>query len=387
MSRKILVVIPKQGGARALGENIVYALNRMDHTALTFDCGQYSDNLGKMVRGDETLLIDLFNQSLVVKALQEKADVVLVMALSPITPFTVQVLKNGGIKTVHYFCEDLKASEQWKPVIGAYDLFLVIQKDPWLKELKSDNNANTQYLPHGAPLECQASDVAGKEFDVTFMGAPYNNRIKFFERLCHYEIDFRIWGGGWDKFNLPPPLKDRIVEGSKWMNHEEIYSIYRRSKIVINLHATLTGQEIDETGDFINPRTFTIPLCHALQLTDRRKALADFYEEDREIVCFGSVGELADKIEFYLDHWEKAEAIIQAAHEKTLSYHMLSHRLAEMLEMAGGKSEAPADDLNKYVALVKDKMKNNVKLGDEDFIYLLAEDLLVNRSTGEAGHG
>jgi spore maturation protein CgeB len=381
-AKKIMVVLPGKGGSRSLGENLVFALNSMGHKAIVFDCGKYKEAFSRMTTGDNNLVIDLYNQSLVVRALEEKVDAVLVIALAPITAFTIQMLKNAGIKTLHYFCEDLRSEEFWKPVIKVYDYFFIIQKDPWLKEVKKLNR-HTYYIPNGAPLEYVGAGSAPREHDVVFVGAPYQNRIQFFEKLSKMRLNFLVWGWGWDKFPLSPELKKRVVSGTRWLGQDEIFSIYSRAKIVLNLHSTLTGAEIDVSGDFVNPRAFIVPLAQTLQIADRRQALFEFFTEDKEIVCFSTAQELTGKIQYFLSHPDHADIIIEAAHKKIEAGHLLSHRLTQILEIVFPEKET--ETLKNYVDQAKSKMENKAELDDEDLVYLLAEDVLIRRSGEEAG--
>lgn len=383
--KRILVVLPRHGGSRSLGENILYALVKMGHEATAFDFGKYREGLGRLVPGgSEDLLTDLSNQALVVKALEIKADLVLVMALAPVSPFTVKVMRNGGLRTAHYFCEDLRAADHWKPIISAYDDFYIIQKDPWLSELRSRHNPRTHYLPHGAPLENLEEPVVPKEFNAVFVGAPYANRVRFFEKLCIAGADFKIFGWGWDRMPLSPALKKRLVEGTKWLSHAEIASIFNRSRMVINLHSTLTGAEVDPQGDFINPRAFMVPLCRSLQLVDRRISLSEFFAEDLEIACFGSVAELAEKMAHFQAHPAEADAIIIAAREKTLANHLLSRRLEQVLAPAG--SGATAHGILELVGISRARARAGEEMDDDDFIHLLAGDIMEKRSSGEEEH-
>lgn len=379
-AKKIMVVLPRKGGSRTLGENLIFALNRLNHEVVVFDCGKYKDALSRMVSGDPALIIDLYNQSLVVRALEEKVDAVLIIALSPITPFTVQILKNAGIQTAHYFCEDLRTQDLWKPVIGVYDVFFIIQNDPWLAECRK-LNPNTHYVPNGAPVEYVNDGSALKEFNVVFMGVPYPNRVHFFEKLCRLNLDFLIWGWGWDKVVLSPELKRRVMSGTRWLSIEEIYTLYSKARIVLNLHSTLSDAEIEPKGDFVNPRAFSVPLCRSLQVADRREALFEFFTEDKEIVCFNTAQELVAKIQHFLDHPEHAALIIEAAYKRVAESHLITHRVTQMLEIMF--PDGGSETLKGRIDRARAKMASGQPATDEDLTLLLAEDVLVRRSSEE----
>src|SRR3989339_123554 len=328
MARTFLVVLPAEGGSRTHGEYVVSALVARGHQVHTFDCGAYARGLSSLLAAKGDIANDLLNQSLVAKALEIKADVVLVMALAPVTVFAVTLLKNASIRTVHYFCEDLKMFSLWKPIIKTYDHFFIIQKNPWEKQLQEAYNPETRYLPHGAPIEYLEGTRAPKEYGAVFVGSPYENRVRFFDKLYRMGCNFSLWGHRWAKAPLSPECKTRIVDGVSWLSSAQIQAIFSKAQIVINLHSTIVGdQDVDIKGDFINPRTFMVPLCRALQIADRRDLLYDFYEERTEIVTFSSAYELKDKIEYYLTHEEERERIVEAAFRKTVAAHLLTTRM------------------------------------------------------------
>jgi spore maturation protein CgeB len=386
MSKKILVAVPAQGGPRTLGEDIVQTFKLLGHAPVTFDFAKYLEYFGGLSRGDGTLALDLVNQSLVVKALEVRADLVLVMAQAPVTPFAVRMLKNARITTAHYFCEDLRAAEHWKPVAGAYDHFFVIQKGEWLAQLRQGHQQSTHYLPHGAPAHI-GPPQGDRQYGVVFAGTPAQNRITFFDKLSQLEVDFSIFGAGWDNAPLSETLRARVVEGSRWLSAAEIRDIYKQAGIVINLHATPAGQEIDPAGDVVNPAAFVIPVCGALQLADRRAALRDFFEEDRDIACFSSLDELCDKVRYYLDRPQEAARIAANAYQKVKSAHLLTHRMAGLIDTVSGGPGGAKGSLPGLINLAKSKIHSGAPLDDDDLIHLLAEDILVRQSVLEEAHG
>jgi spore maturation protein CgeB len=371
-SKKILLVLPAQGGSRALGENVAFALNALSHKVTLFDVLEQKkaldNNLGSV------------NQALISETKKTKPDIVLVIALAPVALSTLRSIKALNIPTVHYFCEDLRAEEHWRPIIADYDHFFIIQNEAWLTKCR-ELNRSTYYLPNGAPIEYLPESSLEKKYDLVFAGAPYENRINFFERLIRTSLDFHIFGWGWDRVSLSTALRNRVVGTGKWLNYKELFKIYSESKIVLNLHSTLTGHEIETNGDFVNPRSFAIPLAHSLQLSDRRDALFEFFSEGMDIACFASIEELVQKADYYLAHPDSLSSIIEESRSTVLSKHLLTHRMEQLIEAVFSKEKH--DTFSDCFLEIKNKFKAGQPMDDNDMLILLAEDIRTKHASSE----
>ncbi|MBL8027857.1 MAG: glycosyltransferase [Fibrobacteres bacterium] len=379
--RIILVVIPAQGGSRALGENVITALKKNGHDVTVFDINTEKAIFAKNTN-DKNRILGMVNSSLLSKAESIKPDLLLVIALAPIFPDTLDCIRKSGIKTAHYFCEDLRAEEHWQPIIKAYDHFFIIQKEPWLTICREQNRL-TYYLPNGAPVELMPATAAEKKYDLVFAGAPYENRIHFFEKLLASNLDFRIFGWGWNRVPLSEALRKRVVGGGEWLNYSDLFNIYSEARIVLNLHSTLSGNEIERTGDFVNPRSFVIPLAHTLQLSDRREALFEFFTEGMDIACFSSMEELTEKAEYYLAHPDSTELLVNESRNTVLKRHLLTHRMSDLINAVfQTKVDKTFNDL---FLDVKKTFKEGKLISDEDMLIMLAEDVRTKSSSSENG--
>ncbi len=372
----ILTVLPASGGSRTVGENCVFALKQLGHSVDIFDIAQEKERCRNNSSGDALLLI---NADLITKIATSKWDILFVLALSPITIQTVRMAKSAGVITVHYFCEDLKTADLWQPIIAEYDFFFIIQRGEWLVKCRSYNK-NSFYLPNGAPVENRLTNVPKKLYDISFAGAPYANRISFFEKLASLDINFFVFGWGWNKVNVSSKLRGKIKGQGNWLNSNEMFSIYSQSKIVLNLHSTLNSNEVDSEGDFVNPRAFTIPLAHSLQITDRRNSLFEFFTEGFDIVCFGSIDELVEKIHYYLAHPDAAEIIIAESINTVSQKHLLTYRMQDLMQSISANGRY---GLQSQVKVIKQKLATGGKLDDKDLIVLLTEDIRIKKSSSE----
>jgi spore maturation protein CgeB len=89
----------------------------------------------------------------------------------------------------------------------------------------------------------------------------------------------------------------------------------------------ITPAARDET----TTRTYEIPACAGFMLHEHTQELQRLFEEDKEVACFGSGRELAEKIEFYLAHPEQRKAIASAGHARCVPAYSYDHRVAQIL--------------------------------------------------------
>ena len=85
-------------------------------------------------------------------------------------------------------------------------------------------------------------------------------------------------------------------------------------------------------GDKTTSRTFNIPASGGFMLHERSEEVLSLYREGSEIECFGSIKELADKIDFYLAHPAKREAIARAGYARCVPAYSYDERVKIILE-------------------------------------------------------
>jgi len=203
-----------------------------------------------------------------------------------------------------WFVEDSRLFTYWQAFAPHYDLFAVIQKDPFLGQLEALGQANALYLPLAADPEfhrpLDLTPAQRKEFgaSVAFMGAGYPNRRQAFRKLLR--PGFKIWGTEWEGDHVLWPHVQR--QGAR-ISSEDCVAIFNATDVNLNLHSSIQAERTVTCGDFINPRTFEVAACGAFQLVDRRALMAESFAED-ELATFTSLSELTEKIDYFLEHPE-----------------------------------------------------------------------------------
>ncbi len=271
-----LLVIPPEGGARQASLNLLHAFQkRFTSPSLHwFDSNKYLSALKSMLKDpDETMAVDLLNQSLIVQCLEHDTTHLFVPALCPITLFTLNLLKKSGIITIHWFIEDYKRAPYWKETIAGYTWFLAVQKGP-LQEICEKNGCRFAYLPTAAS---EKSIASGQQHDqhepiaeIAIVGLPTSYRVDLLEYLLSQNITLAIAGEGWDAYQ--GPLLDSVIT-DKWIDTQQATQIMRSAPIALNLSFSEPG---DDYSDFqISPRVYDILAMGSVLVTEELPLLTE----------------------------------------------------------------------------------------------------------------
>jgi spore maturation protein CgeB len=251
------VALSPEGAARAVGEEIIKALSRQTgpDRLKVFDCRTYLKAFsGLLVNADEAMTVDLLNHALIVQCLDFRTTHLLVLPLSPVTLFSLKLLRNQHVITVHWFYEDFRAAKYWKEVAAGYDFFFGIQKG-LLVDHCAACGARYAFLPTAAGAGCAPAAPAGgpPAADVAFIGIPSSYRVRVLELLASAGISLAIAGSGWNKYRGG---LERYIVTSDWTGAGESASIV--SKAIIGLNLSVRDPEGDRENTHISPRAFDV---------------------------------------------------------------------------------------------------------------------------------
>ncbi len=328
---RILIVGAITGGTVPIGRAVYSAFLEINQETEFLDFSDYLPEFDqvKASRSKEQLL--LFLEKCQTRLMQKVAtftpDAILAISQSPLVDSQVLIkLRQAGIRLCYWFVEDYRIFDYWKGFARFYDHFFTIQKDPFWDCLKEIGYSRFHYLPTGfdTNLECPA-DIAEPKINISFMGAPYVNRINYFSRLTR--SDFQIYGQDWDVVDLPS-----IVIGDRLITEGEARLIYRRSRININLHSSQEPHGFGQSN-FVNPRTFELAGARCFQLTDMTSLLHLHFDPVTEISAFTRWEDLEKSIGYYLEHDEERTEIAKKARARVLKEHTYRHRAAEILSI------------------------------------------------------
>lgn len=351
---KIMVVGPIYGGSLPVAGYCASALKKLGHDVDFVDNSVYKDayfNINK-ITSDKThqtqlreMLVSFISEAVVARCAEFMPDLVFALAQAPLGSSSLAKFRQNRIPTAFWFVEDFRLMDYWQGIASLYDYFFAIQRGEFFDALKKSGIKNFKYLPMAASIdEHRRLNLTEEELkiygsDVSFVGAGYYNRRKFFTGLI--DFDFKIWGSEWD---AGYPLSKHIQRGGERIGTRDIVKIFNASKININLHSSTCHEGINPDGDFVNPRTFETSACEGFQLVDYRLELPELFSIGKEIVCFESISDLREKINYYLnspDGPDRRQEIALRGRERIEKEHTYELRMEEMLNFILSRDYEP----------------------------------------------
>jgi spore maturation protein CgeB len=160
-----------------------------------------------------------------------------------------------------------------------------------------------------------------KRYDVTFVGQAHGSRKFIMSYLGLNGIKVATFGRGWKNGRI---TQSKMIE------------IFNESKINLNLsNASWNIYTLFRRKDQIKGRNFEVPGCGSFLLTNYVQGLENYFDLDKEMICFRSMGELIEKTKYYLKHDDEREGIANRAYRRTLREHTFEGRFRRLFEEMG----------------------------------------------------
>jgi spore maturation protein CgeB len=279
-----------------------------------------------------------------------------------ILPSALDEIRALGVPTILFFCNAAHQFHLIEEIAPHFDYCMVPERQalPKYREV----GANPVHIQMAADPEMYKPYEGPHLYDVTFVGQAYLNRPEYIGYLAWNDLDVRVWGAGWldiaserlEGLSLGRRLRRvlgdirRSVKYSigfepAWypiprdmcggiLSDEEMVQIPGQSRISLNFSEVrdkLTG----EIKRHIRLRDFEIPMSGGFMITGYQDELSEYYDIDREIVCYDTREELLDKCRYYLDHPQERERIRQAGYERAIRDHTWANRFRTLFEVMG----------------------------------------------------
>lgn len=340
-SLRILNVLPMYGGSLPVGRYCITALRALGHIVEVFEAPDFYGAFCALKRQRisverlaalENGFLQIIAQTILAKVESFAPDIVLAQAQAPLSRQALQRLRRDKVPTAMWFVEDFQVFPYWKAYARLYNVFAVIQKDPFHGLLRELGQENVLYLPLAAapafhaPMELSSVDQRRYGAQVSFLGAGYPNRQAAFRQLT--SLDFKIWGNDWQ---ADPALAPFMQRPGERISPEEAVKIFNATKINLNLHSSVKPEPLVSGGDFVNPRTFELASCAAFQLVDRRSLLAEMFS-DQELAVFDDMPGMLEAIQHYLARPEERRKMAARARARVLAEHTYTHRMQTLLD-------------------------------------------------------
>ena len=196
--------------------------------------------------------------------------------------------------------------------INLYNHHIIMRRSNF-RDLKKRGVKSIHFIPlcyeKSIHFKEKGVDENQKEFDVTFIGSPYDNRIDFIDQLSKkLGVTIHVYSAEWKKFAKKLANRTNVVINNA-IYKSDYREIINKSKIMIGF---ITKSNVDE----ISYRSFEITACGSFLLSERTRFQKKFFAEDKEAGYFNDVDECAEKINYYLTNPLERIKLESAGHKR-----------------------------------------------------------------------
>jgi spore maturation protein CgeB len=140
--------------------------------------------------------------------------------------------------------------------------------------------------------------------DVLVLGAVHTDRIEPVRELVNH-FDTHVYGENWGNYG---------IKSRGFLFGEDMLSALNSASLAVIFSKTLSGLPAVKVGilDFL--------AAGSLVITDGSPELDRYFVTGKEIIVFEDTRDLLEKIRYYLNHPDKADAIRKAGREKVINH-------------------------------------------------------------------
>lgn len=241
-------------------------------------------------------------------------DLIIIFKGMQLFPEAVKVIKDYCHLLVNYnldhpylYFSRGSGNNYVKNSISTYDIYFSYSRNI-VKGLKSLYGVDSYQIPFATDdqieLKTNISRLSYVNKNTIFIGAWDKERDKFLSELENSNILIfgdKFWGTRSSKVNQGRFQKEKLYDAE----------YYYASSAAIGSINILRKQNIIEQSH--NMRTFEVPGCGGLLLSQRTEEQMEYFEDGKEAIFFDSIEELSDKIHFLNKNWSYVEKIKKAA--------------------------------------------------------------------------
>ena len=275
------------------------------------------------------------NKALTLKVKEYSPDIILVLMGDSILPQTLEKIKQRGVILANWFHDPLinpDSKKFVKEISPYYDYFFIYDDEDVLNSIKI-NAPCVRNIPLACDPEVHKTVFLTPEekkkygSEICFVGSMEHNREELLRSLR--EFDLAIWGN-WEK-------KDAQLW--KYYRQKNIYGqilakVYNACSVALDIDIFyVSGQRAFD----INPRVYESTACGAFTMTNENPYLNEFYEIDKEIVCYSNEQDLKEKITFYLKHPEERKSIARNGQSRAHQDHTYEKRMRKIISIIKNK--------------------------------------------------
>ena len=293
---------------------------------------------------------DRMNKELLAKVRREKPDLVFFVPYSDELNKNVLKKISEVTKTVAWFSDDHWRFDNYSRYIAPYFDWVITTYSRAVERYKKVGVNNIILSQWAADTSLyKPTHGAGSGSDVSFVGTWSRPRKRIISDLQSFGISVDVYGDGWQKGSVSRENMIKIFSESKinlglnsppgFLSINSLGRIFSRrsfNQIVLDFRIVRNFRTFLKRGiPQIKARHFEIPACGGFLMTANADNLGDYYEIGKEIVVYDSVSDMADKINYYLNHEEERTAIAEAGYQRTIRDHTYEKRFEEIFNRVG----------------------------------------------------
>jgi spore maturation protein CgeB len=264
---------------------------------------------------------DLDLEEIIVRQTREiMPDVVLNQAVSEVESRVLERLRPYCKLIVGQIASPYPENEPYT----AYDL-MISSLPNFVDYYRKRNLAAERNLLGFEPAVLDKVKVQQRDVPLSFVGSitsDHATRYEMIDRLAR-ETDIKIWGRLLSVPKLSPIMSR--YQGEAW--GRDMFSVLARSKITVNQHIDIAENYAN------NMRLFEATGMGALLITDWKDNIAELFEPGKEVVCYRSVDECLELIDYYSHHEAERAAIAAAGQQRTLRSHSYAQVVADQVQI------------------------------------------------------
>jgi hypothetical protein len=298
---------------------------------------------------------------------------------------TARALSQLGVPVVNY---GVDTNSQWYRHIrtARYFTFMLCGQRENMDNL-ARYGARVFYFPFGgrAPTPEEEASTFAPAAPVTFVGTPIPYRAWVLQQVERAGISLAVYGRGWvdtahsiggpvnwekalsdlSHYGWPrlraegfgalsqalarrlPTIGNKPAGGNKatarlsaaakqgFVPEEGLVALFKRSTINIGITRLECPRRNAPGRQQVKVRDFEVPLAGGFYLVEYMPGHREFFEVGKEIETWRTVGELVEKIRYYLNHEADRRAIAEAGRQRALTSHTWAHRFRSLFDALG----------------------------------------------------
>jgi spore maturation protein CgeB len=263
-------------------------------------------------------------------------------------PEVIREIRALGVATMNWYCNASYQFHLVRDLAPAHDWCLVPERDR-LDDYRAAG-ARPIYVQEAANPTVYHPVDAPRRYDLTFCGSCYGDRPDLATAVADADLDLRIFGPGWEAWAARTRVDEaRLASRAKRLfrapprrpavgpalSDDEMIRLYSESQVSLGFSSCGETHRTKQRILQVRLRDFEAPMCGAFYLVEYMRELADFFEEDKEMVFYRDRRELVDKARFYLANDDARTRIAQAGRRRALAEHTWQHRFRAAFREAG----------------------------------------------------